>query len=75
MQALLNWFTSLTDTITSVIDYFVGVIADLVEMAVMLGYAAADIPGILGFLPSPVVTLLASFLTAAILYKILGREG
>lgn len=75
MQAILDWFASVSDTISSVIDYFVGVIEDLVEMAIMLGYAAADIPSILSFLPSPIVTILVSFLTAAILYKVLGREG
>ena len=75
MQALLNWFESVSGTISSLIDYLVSMIEDIVEMVVMLGYAAADLPELLAFLPPPVVLLLGSFLTAAILYKVLGREG
>ena len=75
MQAILDWFNSVSTTISSLIGYVVGVIEDLVEMAVMLGYAAADIPAMMSFLPSPVSVIMGSFLTAAILYKVLGREG
>ena len=75
MQAIIEWFSSVSGTISSLIDYLAGVIEDIVEMVVMLGYAAADLPELLAFLPPPVVLLLVSFLTAAILYKVLGREG
>lgn len=75
MQAILDWFNSVSATISSLIGYVVGVIEDLVEMAVMLGYAAADIPAMMSFLPSSVSVVMGSFLTAAILYKVLGREG
>lgn len=75
MNALLDWFSSFSETIASIIGYFSGVIEDIVEMVVMLGYAAADLPTLFSFLPPPVVTLLTVFLTAAILYKILGRES
>lgn len=75
MQKIIEWFTSVSETITSVIDYFAGVIEDLFEMVVMLGVASADLPDLLSFLPPPVLFILTSFLTAAILYKVLGREG
>lgn len=75
MQAIIEWFSTFSGTIGSLIEYVVGVIEDIVEMVIMLGYAAADLPALLGFLPSPIVVLLGSFLTAAILYKVLGREG
>lgn len=75
MQAIIDFFTSISDSVSSFIAYFVGVIEDMVQMVVMLGYAATDLPEMLAFLPSPIVVMLGTFLTAAILYKVLGREG
>lgn len=75
MQDIIDWFVEVSETITDLIDYVVGVIEDIVEMVEMLGTAASDLPEILCFLPPPVTVLLGSFLTAAILYKVLGREG
>lgn len=75
MQALLDWFVSFSVTISSLIDYLIGMIQDLVKMIWMLAMSAVELPLILSFLPGPIVTLCATFLTAAILYKVLGREG
>lgn len=75
MQAILDFFASFADTITWIIQYVIGVIEDIVEMVVFLGMAAGQLPDVLVFLPTPIVVLLGSFLTAAILYKVLGREG
>lgn len=75
MQAILDWLLSLTDTVSSLISYLIGMIQDIVKMVWMLGQAAVELPKILTFLPGPIVSLCAIFLTAAILYKVLGREG
>lgn len=75
MQALLDWFVSISDTVMFFIDYFVGVIADTFKMVSLLGSAARELPQVLLFLPGPFVAVLGVFLTAAIIYKVLGREG
>lgn len=75
MQALLDFLTTLGQIINSGIFYIIGLIADIIEMIGVLALAALQLPQILGFLPSQIVALLAVFLTAAILYKVLGREG
>ena len=75
MQELIDFFSVLAQIVTMAIDYFVGLIEDIVDMILVLGTAAIQIPQILSFLPSPIVAILTIFLTAAILYKVLGREG
>lgn len=75
MQPLLNWFASVSDTISTLIDYVVGFFNDLVNMVKMLGQAALVIPKLFSMIPAPVVVALAAGLAIAVLYKILGREG
>lgn len=75
MESLLNWFSSFSETIFSMIQYVVGLIEDIVKMVIMLGIAAAELPQIFTFLPPQIVAILGVFLTAAILYKVIGREG
>lgn len=75
MEALIEWFEDVSGIIEDLIDFGVDSVEDIFEMIEMVGKAAKDIPDILSFLPPPVVVILVSFLTAAILYKIIGREG
>lgn len=75
MQALVDFFANFGDVLTNAIDFFVGRIVDTVRMVWLLGVSATKIPQLLSFLPSPIVTLLSLFMTAAICYKVLGREG
>lgn len=75
MQALIDFFASFGETVVFLIEYVVGLIADIVRMVALLAVAAIQIPQILSFLPASIVAILGMFLTAAILYKVLGREG
>lgn len=75
MDAIINFFNSIANSVVFLIQYVTDMIEDMVEMAVMLGQAAVDLPAMLAFLPPPIVLMLTTFLTAAILYKVLGREG
>lgn len=75
MEALIEWFEDVSGIIEDLIEFVVDLVEDTLEMIEMVGKAAKDIPEILSFLPPSIVILLGSFLTAAILYKIIGREG
>ena len=75
MQAILDFLIAFGEILVSANEFFVGLIADIVEMTIVLVMAALQLPKIMAFLPSQIVALLAVFLTAAILYKVLGREG
>lgn len=75
MQALLDWFASVSDFIVTLIEFTIGMIEDVITMVWLLGVAALEIPQIITFIPGPLVAILCVFLTAAILYKFLGREG
>ena len=75
MQELLDFFATLGETIVFLIDYVIGLIGDLVELLFLLVTTSVQLPLLLSFLPSSIVTILLIFLAAAILFKVLGREG
>ena len=74
MKAIISWLEGLVDIIAGLIDFVVNSISQTFELVKMLGEAASKIPDLFGFLPPPVVAICVSFLSVAILFKILGRE-
>lgn len=75
MQAILNFFTGVWNTITSLIDFVVGIIEDLVYVVKLTGNFLIHIPVYFGWLPSAFVTLIVTIFGIVVIYKILGREG
>lgn len=75
MNALLEWFASFSDVISSVMDWFGGLIKDLINLVKMLGQAASVIPQLFTMLPGALTGALVAGLAIAILFKVLGREG
>ena len=75
MNAIIQFFESVSGFISSGVDFVVGLITDMISLFRILGQAAAKIPQILTVLPAPVTALLLIGLAVAVLYKILGREG
>lgn len=75
LQSLADFLASFGETVVVLTEYVFGLISDIVNMVVLLGMAAVKIPEVLSFLPGPIVAVLITFLTGAILYKVLGREG
>lgn len=75
MNALINFFTGLVEVIKTVIDFLIGFIEDLVELVVLVGQAALEIPKLFGMLPPPIIAALTIGLSVVVIFKILGREG
>lgn len=75
MQAILDFFTGIWNVITSLIDFVVGIVEDLVYVVKLTGTFLVQIPNYFGWLPTAYVTLIVTIFGIVVIYKILGREG
>jgi len=75
MQAILDFFTGIWNVITSLIDFVVGIVEDLVYVVKLTGTFLAQIPNYFSWLPSAYVTLIVTIFGIVVVYKVLGREG
>lgn len=75
MGALIGFFESIGNMLSSVFGFVIGLIEDLVYMVTLLGKFIVSIPSYLAWLPAPVVIIIVSIFGVVLIYKILGREG
>ncbi len=75
MDAIINFFKSIGDTIYSCIELVWSFIQDIIQIIMMLSKFLREIPGFLSWLPDPLPFLVFSVITIAVIYKIAGREG
>ena len=75
MDAIIGFFAGLVDVLGGLVDFVIGLVADLVYLAQITGKAVASIPSYFAWVPAPVLALLLSVFAVVVLYKILGREG
>lgn len=75
MQAIVNFFEAIGDGFTSLIDFLLGMVADLVFMIKSIGVTLANIPKYFAWLPDEMLAMLIAIITVVAIYKIMGREG
>ncbi len=75
MGALLSFFEGIVDIVTSLINFVIQTIMDLVYVIGLLGSMIISLPEYFGWLPSVVGTSLITIFSIVVIYKILGREG
>lgn len=75
MDAIIGFFTGLADVLGGLVDFVIGLVADLVYLTQITGKAVASIPSYFAWVPAPVLALLLAVFAVVVLYKILGREG
>lgn len=75
MQAILDFFTGVWNVITSLIDFVIGIVEDLVYVIGLTANFFAQIPTYFSWLPSAYVTLIVTIFGIVVIYKVLGREG
>ena len=74
MNALIDFFVGLGETISSVIGFVVDMFSDLVYVIALLGKFVIEIPSYFMWLPNEIVALLVSAFGIVIIYMILGRK-
>lgn len=75
MQAILDFFSSMFQPITSFIEFGISFWRDLIYMIQLTGRFLANIPTYFAWLPSQYVTTLYILFSIVVVYKVLGREG
>ena len=66
---------TISNIITSLVDFVVGMIEDLVYVVKLCGSFVAKIPTLFSWLPASVVAIIVIIFAIVVIYKILGREG
>ena len=75
LETIGNFFESLWDLLTSLVDFVIGFVEDLVFVIGQAGESLAKTSNLfLGILPSTISGLLVGILSAVVIYKIVGRE-
>lgn len=75
LRTIENFFVTIADVITSLVDFVVGMIEDLVYVVTLCGSFVLKIPTLFSWLPSEAVALIVTIFAIVVIYKILGREG
>lgn len=75
MGAILDFFTSLGNVITSLIEFVVKFFKDLFYVIGLLANMLASLPAMIGWLPSACISLVITAFSIVVIYKIMGREG
>ena len=74
MKALVAFAEGISSAITGVLDFLFSLIGDVVYLVQLTGRMLAQIPRYFSFLPAPVLAVIVTAVTIAVLYKVLGRE-
>lgn len=75
MNALLDFFKGIGETITTVVDFVIGLFEDLIYMIKLLGQVVLNIPAYFSWLPGELIGIFLILISIVVIYKILGREG
>ena len=76
MADIFDLVQNLFDMLQTAWDFAVGIISDTVFVATTIPRLLVKIPSIIAsFVPSEVLVVVGVFLSVALLYKVLGREG
>lgn len=74
MTAIIDFFESVINAITSVIEFIINFISDTIYMITLTGKFLLQIPSYFSFLPSVLLTMLVTLFGIVVVYKILGRD-
>lgn len=74
MDAIISFLEGIGSAITGFFAFVASLISDLVYLVSLTGKALAAIPSMVAWLPAPVLALLTTCITVAVLYKVLGRD-
>lgn len=75
MGALINFFKTLGGIITSLVDFVISTINDIVMIVQLTATVIGNLPGYFSWLPSALFSVIATVMGVVVIYKILGREG
>ena len=75
MQVIIDFFKGFADVITSLVDFVIGMVEDIVYVITLLGEFVTQIPEYFSWLPAEALVLVVAIFGLVVIYKVLGREG
>lgn len=75
LESIKNFLFSIGNVITSLVDFVVGFIEDIVYVVKLCASFVAKIPLLFSWLPAPALALIIIIFSVVVIYKVLGREG
>lgn len=75
MQALIDFFVSFGNVVSSVFEFIIKFFKDLIYIIGLLGNLIVSLHSMIGWLPSACISLTVTAFSIVVIYKIMGREG
>ena len=75
LGGIVKFFTGFANIVTSVVDFIIGFVQDIVFVVKLTGSFLAKIPQLFSWLPASVITILVVIFGVVVVYKVIGREG
>lgn len=75
MKDIIEFLKGIGNAISSLIDFLISFVQDIVYIIQLTGKFVVNIPSYFSWLPSAAVALIVSIFGIVVIYKIMGREG
>lgn len=75
LKSILEFIKGFVGVVTSLVDFVISFIQDLVYIVKLCATFVAKIPTLFGWLPASVVAIIVMIFAVVVIYKIMGREG
>lgn len=75
LSEIKDFFVLIGDFFTTVWEFVVNLVTDLLDMIKLVGETVTKIPSYFSWLPEEVVISFVALFGIVVIYKILGREG
>ena len=74
MNAIINFFVGFVDVITSVVNFVIDLVGDLLYVIALLAKFVIEIPSYFMWLPEEIIALLVALFGFVVIYMILNRK-
>lgn len=74
MEALISFFEGIANAVSAAFEFLISIVQDIVYLVQLTGRMLVQIPMMMSWIPSPVLAILTTGITIAVLFKVLGRE-
>lgn len=75
MKAIINLLKGFINGVTSVVDFVISMIEDIVYVVKLTAEMVLEIPSYFSWMPPAVLAIIVTIFGVVVVYKVLGREG
>lgn len=74
LDAILSFLGGIAEAVTGFFDFLFSLLSDLVYLVQLTGKMLSQIPSFFSWLPAPVLAIIVTTVTIAVLLKVIGRD-